>query len=30
VLHDRGRLAVADDPRVKAVAARYAGRPGIQ
>ena len=30
VLHDRGRLAVADDPRVKAVAARYPGRPGIQ
>jgi hypothetical protein len=29
VLHDRGQLAVADDPRVKAVAARYAGRPGI-
>jgi replicative DNA helicase len=29
VLHDRGRLAVADDPRVKAVEARYAGRPGI-
>ncbi len=30
VLHERGRLAVADEPRVKAVAARYAGRPGIQ
>jgi len=30
VLHDRGRLAVTNDPRVKAVAARYAGRPGLQ
>ena len=30
VLHDRGRLAVMNDPRVKAVAARYAGRPGLQ
>ena len=30
VLHDHGRLAVADDPRVKAVAARYAGRPGLE
>jgi hypothetical protein len=29
VLHDRGRLAVVDDPRVKAVAARYAGRPAF-
>ncbi|HEY7217926.1 MAG TPA: hypothetical protein VH985_05990, partial [Candidatus Binatia bacterium] len=30
VLHERGRLAVADDSRVKAVAVRYGGRPGIQ
>jgi len=30
VLHDRGRLAVMNDPLVKAVAARYAGRPVLQ
>ena len=29
VLHDSGRLAVADDPRVIEVAARYPNRPGL-
>ena len=29
VLHDNGRLGVADDPRVQAVAARYPDRPGL-
>lgn len=29
VMHDRGRLTVLDDPAVKAVAARYPGRPGL-
>lgn len=29
LMHDAGRLAVLDDPAVKAVAARYPGRPGL-
>ncbi len=29
VLHDAGRLGVADDPRVQAVAAKYPDRPGL-
>ncbi len=30
ILLEGGRLAVMDDPRVKEVATRYPGRPGIQ
>jgi hypothetical protein len=29
LIHDNGRLTVLDDPLVKAVAARYPGRPGL-
>jgi hypothetical protein len=30
LIHDRGHLAVLDNPAVKAVAARYPGRPGLE
>lgn len=30
LLHDNGRLTVLDDPVIKAVAARYPGRPGLE
>lgn len=30
LFHDAGRLATLDDPEVKAVAAKYPGRPGLE
>jgi hypothetical protein len=30
LMHDKGRLTVLDDPAVRAVAARYPGRPGLE